>query len=731
MKKIIAVLFSLQLIVLGIISLLTMRMNSFDALFFDNRTEIELHFFDNLEHFEYFLIVIEEQEIPLSRAIFTDFDSMKLYTTDPTFEGFIELYKGQWPLSGTEEFISNVIKDSDYQVGLMYNQFPQFNIEIRYLSGIQNFNIDGTYHIHTTDITKIMEIEEKLNAIGISVLQIQINDSGEQIIADNFSGIILMSSITEIMFSFLIPIITFIVIISTLISYSLNSIKRISIHMLYGYSIWRSIFITVRSLLRPLLLAGIFTYSVLFMYIYLSNFTFFLLDFTLIFLTLYSILIIIYLMIIITFLCIMLSVLNTYHAIKGFKPDYISQMINQGLKILFTCIILIAGHFAISQGRELIERQRHLNYWEIAQDIYRIPQSHIWNDSQLDYEYTMRLIDFYDILVEDYNAFIMNSSFIEIYETHGFPMLSYSGISSENSLIHPFINRIDITLNYLNLNPIKTVNDIAIEEQIIVAPNTLNLLVPYNFSTYEDEIKTLYRIYFYNQYIKVANDLRYSFDIEVLPYQEEDVEINIIYVFDEQSYFSFNTNVRPETGNKIIDPIAVIQTGNTNFTQMASLLSQAFYFYSYSDAPFNEISDVVQDYGLSYIIRFVYSVFGENTEMLATLEADMLRHMVMIISLVIGNLMISYSLISNYFWKNKFALFIKNLSGFSLMKKHGFFILSYLSYIITVTIIITLFLGINIIIISMLLLIVDLVFFIFSERRLMKKSFSEMMKGER
>ena len=722
MKLIIGFLLSLQLLIGGILGINSFRAYYFRQLMEVNSTEMRISFEEENEYWA-FLDFMAEEGITLSRRIFTDFESVTLYTTDPTMNGLIALSEGEFPDVLTTGFISNRRHQSEDQIGVIFDLFPDFNVIIRYLNEPNNFNIDGIYQIHTTDIDVLWEIEHYLIENAVSYEAFPNFEMQEGVISFLMGGFMRSRTWIEIAFIVLIPLVTFICLVASLIQYSMNQLKKGVILFIHGYGKASILKHSLTNLLAVFLSAGVLVYIVSAAYVLIGGFSMFLVDFTVYFLLLYAVMIGIYLVVTLIALMMVLQFFNSPQAIKGFKPDFVIQALNHGLKIIFTACFLIVIHFLWLNFSDLNSQRDHLSHWEVARTVYRIPLS---GDGGVD---STVYVQFYERILDEHRGFLMNSEWVGFYEEMGFPMMSYAGMNEMPFEINPFGNRVDITLSYLALNPIQTVSGEAIESLIIWDDFVLNILVPIHLQAYEQEILAGHLLYFYGQSTQLLNMI--DADPLMVNVTMDDLSINIIYVESNQYYFAFDPLIRPEAGNAIKDPVAVIYTGNFHVSHLISAMSMGFYFVADTLEPFSEIEHLIDELDLAYSIRFVYSTFATKGEVIANLEADVLRILLMGFALVITNIIVSYNLIANYFWRHKYMLFTKKLFGFSLLNRHKWFILSFLGYLIPIIAFGSFIFGVSVLIIGIFSLLIELAFMLMFEQRLMNKSFAEIMKGER
>jgi len=740
MKIIITFLFTVQLIIGGIIGVTSLRFASFDRLLFNDVTDVDLIFNENVEAYETFLLFLEREQVAVSRIIFRGLEHIHIYTTDPTFARHLTLSEGSWPDGEVSGFVSNVRHDDSAQIGVIHNNIPSSEVIIQYLDGAA-ISKDGIYRLGTVEGELLNELYNELQHYDIYFQIEGIYEAQSGLIQALMMGIFGGESWVEIAILIALPIITLICLIASLIQYAMSRIKPSIVTQVHGFSKKRMIGYVVIDLMKALLVAGGLAYLVIIAYLFILNYGYFLLATTLIFMIAFGILSIAYIFVGAFTLYTVLVSCKTHAAIKGFKPDFTVQVINHGLKVLFMGCFLVGTYFLVDHLQEFRIRRADLTHWEIAEHVHHLPISTFW-PLAVDQEMSELVVDFFVYLSEQHGAFWSHVGAIYFYEeeVHTIPeqllpfidgiLMEIEGVNLPFE-INPWGNRIDITLNYLELNPITTVTRMPVYDQMVHDVSTINILVPYQFSPYEDEIKMAYLEDFYSLGLHTINFLNETHEEILIERTIDDLSVNIIYVEDNQYYFSFNPRVRVEAGNRIKDPIAVIQTGGMAAQNQVSRMSRSLFFVSDSINPFADIAEAVESFGLTNQYRFTQSAFAEHAQVMATLERDILRNGVLLIALIVTSVTVSYNLLSNYFARNKHTLFTKGLFGYSFMRRHFNFIALFLTYASLIIGMITYFLGFRIVFIASLFLAIDGVLMLEFERRLMKKSFAEMMKGER
>lgn len=201
--------------------------------------------------------------------------------------------------------------------------------------------------------------------------------------------------------------------------------------------------------------------------------------------------------------------------------------------------------------------------------------------------------DLFDLLEENKDAFVMDA-------------YNYQGdedgnmLYTQNTLNLPV--EIDaggycirVSQNYLKFNPIETTNGETIESQMIRNDNTLNILVPEQYKHYEADIIKEYQELFYFEKVEVANLYLQAIGQPLLDTAKDDLNIHIIYVKEEQDYFTYRRDLALNTENIITDPIAILYTGNIHISYAHSLMSQFVYFNS-NESTANKAYDSIASY---------------------------------------------------------------------------------------------------------------------------------------
>jgi putative ABC transport system permease protein len=241
-------------------------------------------------------------------------------------------------------------------------------------------------------------------------------------------------------------------------------------------------------------------------------------------------------------------------------------------------------------------------------------------------------------------------------------------------IIHPHLvtqlEGIVINENYLDVNPIRTLNEVDIREQIKQDRYTLNLLVPEQFKYLENEIIEAYRNEFYFQKVYITN----MFNEEVgEPLVEgitlDDLTVHLIYAEEGQSYFSFNRYYGGPS-NTFYDPIAMILPGESADTSfVAAFVTTSLYFYDSSGQAYEAILPTITESEVVEI-NHVVSIYDEASQEIVLLQQQLFYQLIEVVLMIIFSLLMFGLFIWAYYQTNRYQLNLKYLFGYSFWGRH-------------------------------------------------------------
>ena len=721
MKKLIIFLVVVQTLIMAMYGLLLVRGYAISSLINENTASLML-LFETPEEYQFFLDLAEREGLTVMRPVHLDDTHIMIHTSDLSLGGRVELRSGRWPDDHANEFVSVIDTGEANQVGLIHNTTPGFNISITSIENTTNVVLHGMFFINSTDLEVVQSF---VNELDTYIDRAELWSINHEI--HIFSQITMIQVIEVVVMSLLLLI----CILATFINDAVHQLKQGSVLIIHGYSKFKIAQKLIFKLLATLLFAFVISYALLVGYVSLAGYLPFLSLISSSFILIYGCLFLVYLMAFATFMALYLFLVKTTHILKGKKPYGVLQLANYVSKIAFSCAILIFGSLAIHQLSELGHRLEAVSDWELAQNIhatsvYGVGQA---TDLAIDLDIMNRKLELYSSLTRDHQAFIMDSRNILFLDEGWMP---YTDMDSAPPMeLSPHGYRITISPNFLEFNPITAVNGIPIVEQIVDDAHVLNLLVPEQLVPYEAEILSLYLEYFYSSSVRIDNiyNAELGYTLNTTPI--ENLSINIIYVEDNQSYFAFDYQVRPETGNRIKDPIAVLYTGSVHPSRLSVIMGENFFFHTEAIDAYQAILPLLLEHDLSHVIRSTVSVFDQNGREIIALREQSIVTVGLIAVLIASSLMIVYVLLLNYFEKNKQRIVIKSITGYSFIKRHFNFLLIVLLGSVGVMVLLSLFLGWMVFLMGLAVVMVDFLAALAFERRLMSKSLVDIIKGGR
>lgn len=239
------------------------------------------------------------------------------------------------------------------------------------------------------------------------------------------------------------------------------------------------------------------------------------------------------------------------------------------------------------------------------------------DDSEQKYlEISARSEALFALLEQNADAFIMDGyNYLDI-DGEGTPLYTMNDLSLPVD-IDSAGHSIGVSMNYFLFNPIETANGQSIEEQLVRDDNVWNILVPEHLREYEADILSEYLDDFYFRKVTAANYSNEEAGLPLLKTTEDELSVHIIYVKDDQTYFTFRSDIAADTDNRITDPIAYIYTGNIHQSYAHSYLSQFAYFPSEAEdaeQAYAQIEPYVRQVGAEDSVQSVRPVSEDFSE---------------------------------------------------------------------------------------------------------------------
>lgn len=316
-------------------------------------------------------------------------------------------------------------------------------------------------------------------------------------------------------------------------------------------------------------------------------------------------------------------------------------------------LLLLIFFFSDNISNQKLELERKgdsLTLWNDTQNLFIINEMYSpFNYASLADENALneKIYRIYKELSDLDKVFIMNTlnyehSTIENIGTDNEDDYNYfNNVKSEDDLFSPYGKNITIDINYIKKHTIKTVENESIIDLIDENDDVLNILVPQKYKNHEKYIKNSYKEWFYFQKVDVPNFYREDSNQRKIKKNIEDLKINIIYIENNQRYFTYNL-YSGNSRNIIEDPIITVYTENIDNSYLGSCLG-SYVFVEAKDqySALEEINPITQKYNLMEL-NSVSSVYDQKGEEIKNLEdsIDKLVQNTIIISLFLIMLMV-------------------------------------------------------------------------------------------
>ena len=565
------------------------------------------------------------------------------YENDDYFKN-IKLHNGTFlnVNSSSDEFMSTINTHNKNQIGQI-EIFKSFDpIEIRpIVAAEQTRDIKGTY-----------TVDGKSNAENVK------NIASEYGFSVEISKDETMSSITEYPYQNMISkasIILYLLIALAMLYDVISNYKEISVRYMLGFNFWeigsylfkKYIMIFLSSFFTGLIVIIIYLYFynkfqqlLPFLYFNLKNIVPLIINISLIFIIIW----------------LLTKTINISLMIKNKKPIKSLFYINIVIRFVLAFFLTLGLQEEISTFIMLKSTLDKQEKWNILKDysylgVVSDSTPEILSSQNDDEKLKFKLL--YEDL-EKQGAFYISPSayYMDDYEV---PLDSNPwGVDGM---------KIEINKNYLDINPIVGINNKKIELNDYINNNEITVLVPIKFNIYENDIKKT-----------ISDDYTgiYNKDNLTPP------NVNIIYVKDNQSYFTFSTNMAQNNNYEIIDPIAVIVNSEFDPRILALNVSMGYGYYTKNSeniSPFKLTQDTLKKYSLEESWQPI-SVAYSNVELSIENKKEWLElsKIYCLLFIILAAILLFFSLMY-YLEINKKTLAIQWIFGYTFLEKH------YLAYL--------------------------------------------------
>ena len=670
MKKIIFILFTLQIVITSMFGTKLIENIRINDVFSNNSTDIMISIdgVNNIDSFGTKLVnIAQNNNIYISRKVYTKENRLLVYSTDCTLNNKINLEEGVFPSIYNDDYVADKQYDSNKQVGIIEKLSRNNNVIIKGMNNIDKFGIYGLYSISSVDSKVVNNVIKEILNINNDILVVNV-------IGTNNSPNIITSLLNDSRYSLANNILTLIVLscvilsILLLIAFYANKIMKISyVYKTHGYSNSKICFKFTLKTIISLCLSASFSFvilalfNMLFVGVKMKIFLYVLLIPTIIFIFIYSL----YFYLLLSFA---VKKQDFVTILKGKQSYKAITFIQYFTKFIFTIVFFVLLVNTVNIYKLVNIKLNNLSVWMKTQNIYQTTLNALGRDYKIELQNAKKIKDVMNEICKEHNGFICNVDnyekigdkyIYELNETHGYPTEASPGGSI-----------ITVSENYFKFNPIKGVDNKSIKDQMVYDDKVLNILVPIDRKKYESSIKEAFRNHFWFEKVDVDNIYNEKLNKPLNNTKKEDLNVNIIYVENNQGYFAFNPNIEADSKNTIFDPIVEIYTGNIHPSFELSAYSSNFYFYSDKVNAFDAISPILvknKATSLSSNIRPLYDEYGNEINQLQVIRNNLT---ILIMVIFIANIAVLYSVMSLHYEKNKYKLYLQTILGYTFLKKN-------------------------------------------------------------
>lgn len=408
--------------------------------------------------------------------------------------------------------------------------------------------------------------------------------------------------------------------------------------------------------------------------------------------------------------------------LKGKKPFAFITYMQLVLKYALLALTLISLTNVIEIKIELDKKEVGNSIWENAENLYAVTTKFVTNDVKDIRSLELRAFEVYKDFVLELNGMLIDASNFKpaqtntyAYEDNVMNGLSIYSMSGESILANE---------NYLAHYHILDTDGNLVNDKIIHDPTTVNILVPVSLQNREPEIYNAALGDFYFKKISIANIYHSEFGEALEATSPDDLRVNIIYVKDGNSYFTYDPSISPETNNLITDPIVYIDTQNFDPSEYYSYLTRCCLFETDAQNPFSLLAPIAQKHNMLSSYNSVVSIYDERAKEINEIRVR-LRDMTMTsVALSLVLIFGIYMFASCYCEQHKYSMFVKRTLGYGTIQIVAKSTI--INLILTFVVLMLLKCPIPL---SVSMLVLDAIFGIVFLSQAFRKNFSEQIRG--
>lgn len=335
--------------------------------------------------------------------------------------------------------------------------------------------------------------------------------------------------------------------------------------------------------------------------------------------------------------------------------------------LLFLIIFFINNFF--DQKEELDKNLDNLTAWNDTKNLFNLQEIYSpFNYSNLATEDVLnnKILRVYQDLSNLNKVFIINTLNFErpnITKDNKEDYNYLSDVKNEEDLYSPYGRNIVVDKNYIEKRKIKSASRKNVVDIIDNNEDVLNVLVPQKYKKYEEAIENSFKEWFYFQKVEVTNMYKEASNQKKIQKNFDDLNVNIIYIENNQRYFTYN-QYSGDSMNTIKDPIITVYTGNIDNSYLGSCLGSYMFVESKDEySALKEINSITKRYNVNEL-NSIASVYDKKGKEIQDLK-DRINQLI-INTIIIFLFLIMFMIVITFFYYKLFfrEIIIKSLYGY-------------------------------------------------------------------
>lgn len=626
----------------------------------------------------------EKFGVEVSRAVWSDSDTLDIYASDMTLGGRVRLAGADatWPQEGTDsdEFVANVETGSGLQVGSFDLFAPGTQVLVHPFDALDHRDgYLGYLYLHTTDPQKVDEIIAYLNEhVGLTSLNTgATTDAASSLFLWAFSN------------AFVIGMLALLVVLTVfaLVRYGIRESRNVTILELHGWGKGRVALWYARGLL-PCVAASFFVCAAGLVVAALVMGAPFV---VLVMLAVDAGLAAGFLLLSVLVLGATTTLQNLCYSkvriIGGKKPFAALTVAQFALKYAVLAVLLV-GSVQMGGQLEYLRQQDAANdVWRQAEDVYHVVTKNVGQleaersgDYATNRAYIQKAADTYHALCDERGLILCDvgnyqdmgglggaAEGTKLWQINTGP----DSYNKESPWASTAGTSIVVNENYLRANPVSGVDGGDVLGGLVHDDTTINLLVPEGLREHEDEIREGFREGFWFWKVEVAQIYEERIGEPAPDLTPEDLSVNIVWVPDGVAWFTYDASIMPETGNEIVDPVVVVDEGNIDPSYYYAWMTSSCYYQADSTDPAGPLRQVASRFDAQDMYNTVQAVFDQRSSIVLMVRNNLRFTIAAEALLATGAVLCIYLFCTCWYAQHRRAIVVKRLHGYGMVRIVG------------------------------------------------------------